>query len=104
MALNIITPPLFAKSSLDSLPYQWNWQNWLSVDALGNVDTIESATITATPAGLGIGPVTIAGSTCTATIAGGTNLTAYTLTCAIVCASGQIAASQEVLNVLDDTR
>ncbi len=87
-----IVPAFCQKKPGDSLPFSWDWYPWLAVD--GVRDTIASATITASPAGLSIGPVTIDGALITATIAGCVLDQSYDLGADITMASGQIACSQ----------
>ena len=94
------------KNPGDSLPFSWDWGTWLAIDANGVRDSIVTATITATPSGLNVGPTTLdAGHTvATATISGGVSGISYFVECDVVTASGMIACSQEVLNVRDDVR
>jgi hypothetical protein len=95
------------KASGDSLPFSFDWSQWMDVNAFGVRDQIASAMVTASPVGLSIGStVTIdpTASLVTATIAGGTNGVTYTIDCMIVTQSGMIAHSQELLPVLDNAR
>src|SRR4051794_40336683 len=99
-----IVPSSFQKTPGDSLPFSWDWYEWLAVNINGERDTIVTATISATPDGLSIGPVTIEGALITATISGGVEDVSYDLEADITTASGMIACSQEVLNVREDVR
>lgn len=94
--VNLFRP---GKAPGDSLPFSWDWSSFMDP-----TDSIISAQVTSSPAGLSIGTPSISGDTVTVVIAGGTSGTAYQVNCAITTAAGNIANSQEVLRVLDSVR
>ena len=90
------------KSPDDRLPYRFRFG-----DALLPGETLSGApVITATPSGLTITPIGIAGGDVRVWIAGGAPQTAYTLTCTMVSSGGRSVCREAVLTVgavgLDD--
>lgn len=103
MAIPSFFPPQQTPS--ESLIYGFSWGDWIARNAIDNpaleTDTIDSATVSATPAGLSIGPVAIdmVASVVRVMISGGQDQTDYLVTCLVTMTSGMVASSQQLLQV-----
>lgn len=84
-------PQYFKKQPNDNVDYRFDWTRWLAVTT---DDTIVSAVVTATPAGLTLGSTIVTPLTVTQFVADGVHGINYKITCRITTAQGRVAEAE----------